>query len=167
MSTMNDIREGFSRAWDSLAAGWQELRDMAGDAITRFHPKTPSKSDDVATNAFLSRSARWGILPAEVADTGKRIEVTLEIPGLDAGDFDIQVVGDTLIVRGEKKLSRRETRGHYHVTERAYGRFERAIRLPAAVDEDTANAKYRAGVLTVKLPKVKQSLTRRIAVESN
>ena len=165
MSTLTDIRQGFSRAWDSLAAGWQELRDMAGDALTRFHPKTSRGDDETTDDKFLARSSRWGILAAEVSDTGKRIDVTLEIPGLEPGDFEIEVINDVLVVRGEKKVSRNETRGHFHVTERAYGRFERAIRLPAAVDEKSAKAKYRAGVLTVKLPKAKQTTTRRITVE--
>lgn len=62
--------------------------------------------------------------------------------------------GDILVVRGEKKLSREETRGHYYVMERAYGRFDRAIKLPAPVDDITARARYRHGVLTVSLPNI-------------
>ena len=77
---------------------------------------------------------------------------------------DIEVVGNTLVVRGEKKLARDEVRGRYHVMERAYGQFERAIRLPAPVDDSKAKARYRAGVLAVTLPRLKPGGSNRITV---
>ncbi|MEZ5512525.1 MAG: Hsp20/alpha crystallin family protein [Steroidobacteraceae bacterium] len=135
MSTLQQIRQGLSRAWGSVQEGWQEFRDLAGDALTRFQPRssntavTPSGSSE--DNSSLSRNARWGLLAAEVEDTGDQIGVSLEAPGLEPEDVDIEVVGDVLIVRGEKNVSREQTRGSFHVTERAYGHFERAIRLPA------------------------------------
>jgi HSP20 family protein len=49
--------------------------------------------------------------------------------------------------------------------ERAYGQFERAIKLPAPVDDKAATARYRHGVLTVSLPKTDAPRGRRIAVE--
>jgi HSP20 family protein len=109
--------------------------------------------------------ARWGLLAAEVIDFEGTVEVVLEAPGLEPGDFEVEVQGDILVVRGEKKVSREETRGHYYVMERAYGRFERAIKLPAPVDDITARARYRHGVPTVAPPKMAGSRGRRIAVE--
>jgi HSP20 family protein len=50
--------------------------------------------------------------------------------------------------------------------ERAYGQFERAIKLPAPVDDKAGTARYRHGVLTVSLPKTAASRGRRIAVEA-
>ncbi|MEQ8858683.1 MAG: Hsp20/alpha crystallin family protein [Pseudomonadales bacterium] len=167
MSTLDQIRQGFSRAWDSVAEGWREFRELAGDALTRFQPKTARGEVQTAEDRIVSRASRWGLLAAEVADDENSVQVMLEAPGLDAGDFEIEVRDDILIVRGEKKLAREETRGHYHVMERAYGYFERAIRLPAAVEDEDARANYRAGVLTISLPKSKSARPRRIAVESS
>jgi len=39
MSTVEHIRDGLVRAWDSVADGWHEVRDLACDALTRFRPK--------------------------------------------------------------------------------------------------------------------------------
>lgn len=164
MSTLHQIREGFSKAWESLADGWRELRELAGDALTRFQPKTSHDDADAETDRLVRRASRWGLLAAEVSDDGRSIGVTLEVPGLTADDFDIEVVGNTLVVRGEKKLARDEVRGQYHVMERAYGQFERAIRLPAAVDDSKAKARYRAGVLTITMPKLKAGGSNRITV---
>ncbi len=164
MSTVNQLRQGLSKAWDSVTEGWRELRDLAGDALTRFQPKTSRGDVETAEDHIVSRSSRWGLLAAEVADNDDKVEVMLEVPGLEAGDFEIEVRDDILVVRGEKRVAREETKGHYHVMERAYGRFERAIRLPTPVEDDGAEATYRNGVLTVRLPKSKSALTRRISV---
>jgi len=166
MSTVNQLRQGLSKAWDTVAEGWRELRDLAGDALTRFQPKTSRGEVETAEDRIVTRASRWGLLAAEVADNDNHVQVMLEVPGLEAGDFDIEVRDDVLVVRGEKKLAREETKGHYHVMGRAYGRFERAIRLPASVEDKGAQAKYRNGVLTVSLPKSKSARARRISVDT-
>jgi HSP20 family protein len=149
MSTFHQMRQGFSRAWESLTEGWQELRELAGDALTRFQPKTSRGEVETRDDQMVNRASRWGLLAAEVADRDDAVQVTVEVPGLDAGDFEIEVRDDILIIRGEKKLAREESRGHYYMMERAYGQFERAIRLPASVKDDGARASYQAGVLSI------------------
>ena len=166
MSTVEQIRDGLVRAWDSVAEGWHEFRDLAGDALTRFRPRSTRGEVESADDRLVHRASRWGLLAAEVADHDDAIQVMIEVPGLNAGDFDLEVRGDVLIVRGEKKLSRVETRGHYHVMERAYGHFERAIRLPVPVEEEGAKANYEAGVLTISLPKSQRVRTQRITVDT-
>ena len=167
MSTLHQIRQGFSRAWESLTEGWRELRELAGDALTRFEPQTSRGEVETREDRIVDRASRWGLLAAEVADDEDTVQVRLEVPGLDAGDFDIEVRDDILIIRGEKKLAREESRGHYHVMERAYGQFERAIRLPAPVEDDGGTASYQAGVLNITLPKSKTARPRRIAVQTH
>ena len=55
-----------------------------------------------------------------------------------------------------KKIERERNEGHYHVTECAYGHFERAIPLPEGVSDDTSKAlaTYKNGVLRIELPKL-------------
>jgi HSP20 family protein len=90
---------------------------------------------------------------SDVFEDDRRIVVRLEAPGLAKEDFDIRVVGDTLIVRGEKRFERESDDGQWRVLECAYGRFSRSVPLPAPVDGDAARAAYRHGVLRVELPK--------------
>lgn len=165
MSNLQQVREGLTKAWDTITNGWRELRELAGDALTRFSPSSSREASPAEERRSL-QGARWGLLAAEVTDSGDTIEVALEAPGLEPGDFEIEVADDILVVRGEKKVSRQETHGHYYVLERAYGRFERAIKLPARVDDGTAKARYRRGVLTVSLPKIAGARGRRISVEA-
>ena len=166
MSNLTHIREGISKAWDSVTEGWRELRELAGDALTRFQPETNHDAVDTVEDQIAHRSSRWGLLAAEVTDDDSRVQVMLEVPGLDASDFEIEVHDRTLRICGAKRVVRDEVRGKYHMMERAYGRFERTIRLPAAVEEDSAKATYRAGVLTVTLRKSESAKVTRIKVES-
>ncbi len=80
-------------------------------------------------------------------------------------DFDLQVMDNFLVVRGEKKLHRERTVSHYHVKECAYGHFERAILLPDKVESDKAKATYRDGILPIELPKSASRRRRGIRVE--
>ena len=85
---------------------------------------------------------------------------------MQAGDLDVQVLGKVLLVSGEKQVQRESDAGHYHVTECAYGRFERRIPLPAEVDAGGTQADYSAGVLTLRLPKSTRERVRRIPIGS-
>ena len=111
------------------------------------------------------RSTRWGVLAAEVKIDGDEVVVDIEVSGMEAEDFEIRVVDDVLVVHGEKKVSRERTAGQFHIMERAYGVFERAVRLPVPVDEDTAKASYKRGVLHIALHRSAAHKVRRIEVK--
>jgi HSP20 family protein len=167
MSTLQNLREGLTEAWDTLLDGWQRLYRRAAGAITRF---TPGKREvhagaDESEREIAVRSAGWGVLAAEVFDDDDKVVIRLEAPGMAKDDFDLQLMDDYLVVSGEKQVERERTEGRYHVTECAYGRFERAIPLPDEVEGDQARATYRNGVLRVELPKVAARRRKTIKVE--
>lgn len=165
MSTLHQLREGFGRAWDNLAEGWQDLRERASHALTRFNPTHSDDGLETHGEHVEHRASRWGLLAAEVHGNDDDLKVAVEVPGMDPDNFDIQVHGQTLLIRGEKRLAREGKRGQYYVLERAYGRFERAVPLPAEVDDARAKARYHHGVLTVTLPKVKSAKSANIKVQ--
>jgi HSP20 family protein len=167
MSTLEQIREGFSHAVDSLGRGWHQLREHAGQALTRFHPASREGPVQSVEEGVMRNATRWGVLVSEVRETDEAVIVGLEIPGMESEDFDIQVVDDHLVVSGEKHMAREGARGRFYVMERAYGRFERAVPLPVAVDPMGAKARYHNGVLTVTLPKNPRALGRRIPVQES
>jgi len=165
MSTLEHLRGGLSRAWESVTEGWRELVERAGDALTRFHPAHSGSEVETAEDRMAREGSRWGVVAAEVALGDDHVNIAMEIPGMEAGDFDIEIVDDVLVVRGEKKAEREHKRGQYHILERAYGRFERALRLPVAVDEAGAEANYKRGVLHINVPRsTPVAKTRRIEV---
>jgi len=144
MTTLHKLSDSVRESLDALAEGWQDLWNKARNAITRF---TPSAEDDRAG------ANRWSLLSAEMHEGGDDVTVAIEAPGMNKEDFEIFIDGMNLVVKGSKHSSREVTEGHYHITERAYGRFERVLPLPAEVDQEHTKANYRNGVLTLTMPK--------------
>jgi HSP20 family protein len=166
MATWQQLREGVSRAWDTLQDGWQQLYQKASGAITRFVPGTAKeKGTEIESREMARRSSGWGVLAAEVFDDKKNVVVRLEAPGLEPDEIELKVLDNMLIVRGEKQEQRERDEGHYHVLECAYGAFERAIPLPAEVDSNGAKADYKRGVLRVELPKIKSKTATAVKIK--
>ena len=93
----------------------------------------------------------------DISETEREFIVTAELPGLEEKDVQVEVSGDTLILRGEKKVEREDKSKNATWTERAYGSFQRRIPLEGEVDPDGITAAMKQGVLTIKLPKSDQS----------
>ena len=91
----------------------------------------------------------------DVAETKDAIEVTAELPGVDEKDLDVTLADGMLTVRGEKRTARDEQDRdkNWHVVERSYGSFSRAIPLPFDPDPAKVEAKFDKGVLHIHLPK--------------
>jgi HSP20 family protein len=164
MSTLRQLRSGFSRAVDSISEGWSELVQRTGNALTRFHLPHAGSGVETAGDRLARGGVRWGVLAAEVSVNDESVHVALEVPGMDKESFDIQLAEDVLVIRGEKDVEREFKRGHYYMMERAYGRFERAIELPVPVSDSDVKAQYKRGVLRVTLPLRADTRSRRIEV---
>ena len=80
--------------------------------------------------------------------------VVLELPGLDEDDIEIQVDGERLTVRGERRPATDARPECYYRMERSYGLFTRTFRFGQEVDPDRVTAQFRDGVLRLELPKV-------------
>lgn len=94
----------------------------------------------------------------DVTETERDYTVTAELPGLDPHDVEVNVMGDTLTIRGDKKLERdQQDGGTVHRSERAYGAFQRVLQLPQEVDISKSDARFDKGVLTVVLAKAAQA----------
>ncbi|HID46380.1 MAG TPA: Hsp20/alpha crystallin family protein [Chromatiaceae bacterium] len=162
MSTLQQIKNGMSQAWDSLVDGWQHLYRRAANAITRF---SRSSEDSADSHELAARSTGWGLLASEVYDDNDKVVVRVEAPGMEGSDFNIEVVENYLVIRGQKNIEREHTEGRYHIVECAYGSFERALPLPEDVIADEAKASYKRGVLRVELPKSSAARRHRIDVK--
>ena len=110
-----------------------------------------------------------GVPRVDVAETEKEIEVTVELPGMTDKDVELSVSSDALTVKGEKKSERKEEQKGYHLSERSYGSFYRTIPLPPGAEADKAEAEFKNGILTVRLPKSPevQANTKKIEVKAD
>lgn len=110
----------------------------------------------------------FGVYPAcNVSDDGEAVVVRAEVPGLEADDIEINVEGNILTLRGEKREEKREEKENLFCVERSFGSFIRRIELPSNVDSGRADARLDKGVLTLTLPKIAGEAGRTIKVQSS
>jgi HSP20 family protein len=89
----------------------------------------------------------------DLSATDKEYTLTVEIPGVDEKDVNLEMVNDTLTVRGEKKQEKEEKDKDYYRVERSYGSFQRVLSLPDDVDQQGVKAVFKRGVLTISMPR--------------
>ncbi|MDR4503308.1 MAG: Hsp20/alpha crystallin family protein [Candidatus Scalindua sp.] len=88
-----------------------------------------------------------------VSENDKEIEVSVEVPGMDQNDVEVNVRDDVLTIKGEKKEEKEEKDKEYYHVERSYGSFYRSLQIPCEVDHDKVKAEFKKGVLKIYLPK--------------
>jgi HSP20 family protein len=91
---------------------------------------------------------------ADVFETADSFMVLLELPGVEQEDVLVQVDGESVIVRGRRRLgsARPEI---YHRMERSYGSFSRSFLLSERVDGQAVSAQFKDGLLRLELPKLR------------
>lgn len=151
------IKEDFGNTWRRLAEGWRHLSGKAAYALTYFNP---TRSEETLEDA------RWGILAVDVTERADEFLVELEAPGLAKEEIDVSVEDQRLIVTGTKHYEKDRKEGDMRITERAFGSFQRVIPLPEKVTAEGAEATYKRGVLTLKVPKLAPPHARKIEVSS-
>jgi HSP20 family protein len=102
----------------------------------------------------------WGGFPMSMWEDEDAVHIELDSPGVTDKDIELTIHDGELIVRGERKSE--EKKGGYDT--RTYGRFERRLTLPTAVDAEKVEAKLANGVLSVTCPKSEAAKPRKIAI---
>ena len=87
-----------------------------------------------------------------------------ELPGMTEKEIDLKLEGNTLTLKGEKKMENEDKKSNYHRLESFHGSFTRSFRLPDSVDFERIKAEYKNGVLTVTIPKKPEVKPREIPV---
>jgi HSP20 family protein len=106
---------------------------------------------------LLGRSAPTFSPKLDVVENAKALTVTVELPGIEEKDVEVELTADRLILTGEKTLEKEEKGDGFHRKERRFGSFRREITLPWEIDaaKVKADATFKNGVLTVRVPKPK------------
>ncbi|HMN98569.1 MAG TPA: Hsp20/alpha crystallin family protein [Miltoncostaeaceae bacterium] len=140
-------------------------------AVVRFDPFRDITALRDEMNRLFSRAVDDGTssgsawTPAvDVFETGGSIELRAELPGLDAGDIDIEIDDNVLTLKGERRFQEQVEDGRYYRVERAYGHFNRSLSLPQGVKADEISATFDRGVLSVRIPKADEVKPRKIAI---
>jgi len=100
----------------------------------------------------------------DVSDDKDNYLVTLELPGMKKDEINISLQNGVLTVSGERKHESEKTEGQTFRSERYFGKFQRSVTLPAAVDANKVKAAYKDGILSIELPKAEEAKPKQIEV---
>ncbi len=130
----------------------ERMRRQMGDLLGRVYE-----------NALPDLHA--GVFPTiNLTEDTESYHLRAELPGISAGDLDIQATGNKLSVSGERKILAEKGDVRYHRREREAGKFSRVINLPGDIDPEGVKASLADGILEVKVPKAEKAKPRQITI---
>lgn len=128
---LGSLRDEMDRVFEQFDRGWGTLPSI-----------------------FAGTPGRAGIVPHfDVRDDGKTLTIEAELPGVDEKDVTVSLADGVLTIKGDKKQEREEKQDNYYLSERSFGSFERALRMPDWVDETKVEAHFDKGVLKIAAPR--------------
>jgi len=101
----------------------------------------------------------------DLVDSKDSVKVRVELPGIARDDVEISLKDDTLTIKGDKKQEKEDIDENRYYVERNFGSFVRTLNLTSKVKADAVEAKFRDGVLEIKLPKAEEEKVKEIQVQ--
>jgi len=135
-----------------------ESREL-GDDIARLF-------DDISRSVGRRLAAGETTPAVDVIETEEAVEIDVDLPGVQADEVRVLVKNGVVIVAGEKlaRDAAHRTEGSFHLVERGFGRFARAVRLTGAFDGGRTRATLADGELRIVVPKIAERRGRAIQV---
>lgn len=142
------------REW--LPKMWSDWGDNENSPFHTLRKQVDTLFEDFDSD-FPTRAGMFSVR-TNVSETEEEICITAELPGIEMDDVTVEITGDKIAIRGEKK-SETDEKGEddgrtFHRIERSPGAFLRVTRLPFTIAPDSVEADVPNGLLTVKIPKL-------------
>jgi HSP20 family protein len=109
-----------------------------------------------------TRSLRLRVPALDVYEENEEIVVKGELPGLSKDNIQVDLTGNRLTIKGEKKKHEEVKSENYYRSERSFGSFARTVELPVDVKVDAAKASFKDGILEVRLPKSEEAKKKQV-----
>jgi len=134
---------------------WGDLQELFGESSQRGWSRWPGLPDFAA----LVRA------PAiDIIDHDRELVVRAEVPGVQKDDLEVAIAERVLTIKGASRSENEHAGDDYYRREIRSGIFSRSVLLPSDVDASKAEARFNAGVLELRLPKLRVSKRRTIPV---
>lgn len=105
-------------------------------------------------------------LPLDVIAKDDEYVITAAVPGLKPDDLSVEVLGETVTIRGEIKSEQNGEQDGYLLQERRYGKFSRTLNFPVELDGAKAEASVENGVLTLRVPEAETARPKTIKIKA-
>lgn len=130
-------------------------------SLFRFPSSFPNLWEEMEDkmSQWMGRSGESGVT---VSEDNQNVYVEAQLPGLKTDDLDISFHQNTVWIKGEKKEEEEDKDKKFY--RRAKSAYFYQVDLPTQVEENTEQANYKDGILTITFKKTQQSQTRKISV---
>lgn len=105
-------------------------------------------------------------MPLDVQANDDEFVIRANVPGLKPEDLRIEVMDNTVTIRGETKSEQKEEKDNYLLQERHFGVFSRTVSLPTRLDAGKTEAEIENGVLVLRVPKAEEAKPKSITVKA-
>jgi len=179
LAPWNWFRKEQEQEGTSLPVHRADMRNFTGSPLLQLQREIDRVFDDVFHDfPLFSRNvdrslpsmapSAWLKPTMDIAANDKEYCVTVELPGVNQNEVQLELDGDTLRIKGEKKQEKEEQGRDFYRVERSYGSFQRTLSLPEDADHAAIGAKFSKGVLTVSIPRktISKGEAKRIAIDS-
>jgi HSP20 family protein len=105
----------------------------------------------------------------DISESDTEYSIAVELPGVDEKNVELELVDNSLRIKGEKKRETEKKDKNYHCVERSYGTFQRVLALPEDADREGIQADYKNGIMTISIPRKPELKpeTRKIDIKTN
>ena len=142
MVSRDCLLEGTVSSRQDLVRKFQELQDRIRSLM----------EDPVMAAPDQTFENQWSP-PADAYETEDEFVLTIEVPGIEQEQIDLQIKDLVLSLKGQRNPCADLANQVYYRLERPSGTFERRFSVPDSIDTEKIRAKLHDGVLTVSLPK--------------
>lgn len=144
---------------------WDPFADIAAlrDQVNRLFEESVARTPARERRERLAQRT-WSP-PVDICENADQIILRMDLPGVDQNEIDIQLEGETLTIRGDRKLPEQGESTCVRA-ERISGPFLRTFNVTTPVQAEKVTASYRDGVLTVTIPKAEETKPRRIVIST-
>jgi len=140
---------------------WDPFADMAQlrDQVNRLFEQS------LTASGREPASMRTWAPAVDIAETADAMMIFADLSGVNADEIGIQMEGDTLTIRGERRAQKDDSGKRFVRIERSYGAFQRSFTLGVPIKQDEVTARYRDGILEITLPKAEEVKPKQIPVQ--
>jgi HSP20 family protein len=159
----NDEKEKVDRELDDASK-----KQIKKDMMTESGKESPEEKKEKWMNdaeSLKSENGEEGQLAIDVYQTAKDIVIKSIVGGVKSEELDISINNDMVTIKGVRQNPDEVASEDYYYQECFWGSFSRSVILPTEVDVESAEAAMKEGILTVKLPKIKKTVSKKITVK--
>ena len=127
----------------------------------------PFRELDRLTQQVLGQNGTWSrpsAMPMDAYRDGDRFVVAFDLPGVDPEAIELDVERNVLTVKAERRPVAAAEHVEMQVAERPLGVFSRQLFLGDSLDVEHVDARYEAGVLTLRIPIAEKAKPRKITI---